>query len=94
VAGMRPSAASLLCHPRPVFFLAAAATTSTKNDTDISPIRRRRPMSEETKQKISQSRKGVQHSEETKLKISQSMKNRPPRTIGKISDFSPWYIYF
>jgi hypothetical protein len=41
-------------------------------------------MSEETKQKISEGRKGAKHSEETKMKISQAMKNRPPKAIGDL----------
>jgi NUMOD3 motif len=66
-------------HPRPAF-----ARTERSTDGAVEPpaIRRRRPMSEETKRKIAESHKGVKHSEETKLKISQSMKNRPPRAIG------------
>jgi len=84
-AGVRPMT-SPFGHPRPV--AARPLNAANKNDTDGAvepPTRRtRRPMSEETKQKISEGRKGAKHSEETKMKISQAMKNRPPKAIGDL----------
>jgi len=79
-AGVRPMTLPF-GHPRPAAFKA-----TTNNDTDgaVEPParRKRRPHSEETKQKMSEIRKGAKHSEETKLKISQAMKNQQPRAIG------------
>lgn len=48
-----------------------------------TPGNKGKPMKEETKNKLSISRKGNKMSEETKLKISQSMKNRESPNKGK-----------
>jgi hypothetical protein len=81
-AGVSPNV-HLHRHPRPALHVNAATTNDTDGAVDPPTRRKRAPASEETKKKMSESRKGAQHSEETKLKISQAMKNRPPRAIGE-----------